>query len=258
MLEHRLGNSPKWRYREAAKLMNTIGVTLETLASGDGEEQILQYQEARSCVKGRAKPAQIWTPEGAKTLLEWWEPERRAHEEEAAKRLEDEEEAAKCLEDEEEAAKRQAAKRRAHEEEAAKHRADGDLEILKAAKLKQIEQAQQTEDPDAMGDGSSGAVLSKPIDVLDGLLVEEIEDPRFDSVPADRVDYHNSTDVKKKYLGWGRSPLVPTALLLDAATDGDRLHIINWWCSISKDKQAVVRELCGRVYKNYRKSNQRN
>ena len=34
-----------------------------------------------------------------------------------------------------------------------------------------------------MGDGSSGSVLSESIDVLDGLLVEEVENPKFGSVP---------------------------------------------------------------------------
>ena len=39
------------------------------------------------------------------------------------------------------------------------------------------------EAPDTMGDGSSGSVLSESIDVLDGLLVEEVENPKFGSVP---------------------------------------------------------------------------
>ena len=115
----------------------------------------------------------------------------------------------------------------------------------------------ENEDCDAMGDGSSGAVLSKPIDVLDGLLVNEVEKPKFTSVPTGEVDYRSSADVKSKYRPWGKTPQVPTALLLDAATDGDRLKIVNWWYSISSAVQKVVKGRCARVYKKYTKSNQR-
>ena len=74
----------------------------------------------------------------------------------------------------------------------------------------------ENEDCDAMGDGSSGAVLSKPIDVLDGLLVNEVEKPKFTSVPTGEVDYRSSADVKSKYRPWGKTPQVPTSIERDS------------------------------------------
>ena len=61
----------------AAELLNSIGITLETLASSsDGKEQVVRHQEARGRVQGMkpAKiPAQIVTPNEATIVLEWWD-----------------------------------------------------------------------------------------------------------------------------------------------------------------------------------------
>ena len=79
-LEHRLAKAlDLWSYFKAAELLNSIGITLDTLASSDGKEQVVRYQEARGRVQGR-KPAQIRTPNEAKTLLEWWESRRLSRE----------------------------------------------------------------------------------------------------------------------------------------------------------------------------------
>ena len=47
-LEYRLAKSVRpWQYFKAAELLNSIGITLDTLASSDGEEQVVKRQ-ARS------------------------------------------------------------------------------------------------------------------------------------------------------------------------------------------------------------------
>ena len=44
-LEYRLAKSVRpWQYFKAAELLNSIGITLDTLASSDGEEQVVKRQ----------------------------------------------------------------------------------------------------------------------------------------------------------------------------------------------------------------------